>query len=457
MTDILDIIAQNVSTLSGWLWGWPLITLLLGTHLYFTFRLRFIQRHIITAIKLSFVDDEDSPGDISHFDALTTALSATLGAGHIVGVALAIAVGGPGAVFWLWITGIFSMATKYAEALLALKYRVKTASGAMAGGPMYVLERGLGKKWLAVLFCIVAALAAFGLGNMVQANSAAALLEESLHISPYVSGALMAVLTALVLLGGIKSISSVCRTLVPMMGVFYVGGCLVLLIFNAEHLPYAIELICSSAFEPRAALGGALGAGMLAAARYGMARGLLSNEAGLGSSPIAAAAARSRNPVRQALVASTAVFWDTVIVCLMSGLVLVVALVTDPTISSMQGAQLCNAAFAQIPIIGPIILAFSLFTFVFSTIFGWSYYGEKALEYLFGRIPVSLYRGVWVLAVFVGAIAPLPLVWDVADLLNALLALPNILSLWLLSSVIMSETRKYLWEPGGLERDAEEK
>jgi AGCS family alanine or glycine:cation symporter len=438
---------QAIQWLNGYLWGPPMLLLLFGTHLYLTFRLRFIQRFLGKAIKLSISSDGKGAGDVSHFGSLTTALAATIGTGNIVGVATAVSLGGPGAVLWMWLTGVFGIATKYSEALLAVKYRVKTSDGTMLGGPMYALERGLKMKWLAILFCVFTAMAAFGIGNMVQANSVASLTNEAFHVSPWVSGLIMAALTAMVILGGLRSIARVCEGLVPFMAIFYVAGCGIILAINAAYLIPAIKLICVSAFTPKAAGGGFAGATVMMAMRFGIARGLFSNESGLGSAPIVAAAARTSNPVRQALVSSTGTFWDTVVICLMTGLVLVTTIMKFPAgMEGLKGAQLTKVAFAQIPHVGPVVLVVGLLTFVFSTILGWSYYGERAVEYLIGKRAILPYRLLWVVAVFIGAVVTLPFVWDLADAMNACMAIPNLIALLLLSGVIVAETRKYLWE-----------
>lgn len=442
---------------NGYLWGPPMLILLFGTHLFLTFRLNFIQKYVWKAIKLSVSKDRTGEGDVSQFGALTTALAATIGTGNIVGVATAVGLGGPGAVLWCWLTGVFGMATKYAEALLSVRYRVKTSDGTMLGGPMYALENGLNMKWLAVLFCIFTSIAAFGIGNMVQANSISAMLQETAGVSPYVSGGVMAVLTAVVILGGVKSIASVCEKLVPFMAIFYVIGCAIILAMNANHLAPAISLIVQSAFTPHAAGGGFIGASIMMAMRYGIARGLFSNESGLGSAPIVAAAAQTRNPVRQALVSMTGTFWDTVVVCAMTGLVVVTSVMDNPVgLNQLSGAALTKGAFAQIPVVGPIVLSIGLLTFVFSTILGWSYYGERAVEYLLGKKSIMPYRFAWVVAVFLGSVTSLTLVWDLADAMNALMAIPNLISLIALSGVIVADTKKYLWEEGGIEREAPE-
>jgi AGCS family alanine or glycine:cation symporter len=420
---LLATLQTALDAVNGVLWGPPMLILLLGTHLFFTLRLLGIQRYIGLGIKLSLSKEREGQGDISQFGALTTALAATIGTGNIVGVATAVALGGPGAVLWCWLTGVFGIATKYAEAVLAVKYRVQTSDGTMLGGPMYALERGLKLKGLGIVFAGFTAIAAFGIGNTVQSNSIAVLLQETFRIPPVYSGLVMAGLTALVILGGIRSIARVCEFLVPFMAIFYVVGCLIILALNYSSLPATLALIVHSAFTPQAAAGGFAGATVMAAMRYGVARGLFSNESGLGSAPIVAAAAQTSNPVRQALVSATGTFWDTVVVCAMTGLVLVN---TGVWSSGLQGAQLTKAAFAQIPVVGPLVLTVGLLTFVFSTIIGWSYYGERAVEYLWGKRAIPPYRWLWVAFVFIGAVLSLPLVWAFADAANACMALPNL-------------------------------
>jgi AGCS family alanine or glycine:cation symporter len=431
-----------LGTISNWVWGPPMLILLVGTHIFLTFRLKIIQRYLGTAIKLSFKREKEGKGDVSQFGALTTALAATIGTGNIVGVATAIAAGGPGAVLWMWLTGVFGIATKYSEAILSVKYRITNEQGMMAGGPMYVLERGMNKKWLGAIFAALTAFAAFGIGNMVQANSISSLVQETFQISPWITGIVMTAFTAVVILGGIKSIAKVCEKLVPFMAIFYIVGCAILLMMKFSTIPETIQLIISSAFTGQAAIGGFLGAGMKEAMRYGVARGLFSNESGLGSAPIVAAAAQTKNPVRQALVSSTGTFWDTVVVCAMTGLVLVNS---GDWSRGLQGASLTKAAFSELHYLGPIVLTIGLLTFVFSTILGWSYYGEKAAEYLFGTRVITPYRILWVVAVMVGSIVTLPMVWSFADIANGLMAIPNLISLLVLNKVIVSETDKYLW------------
>ncbi|MFA5444005.1 MAG: alanine/glycine:cation symporter family protein [Bacteroidales bacterium] len=431
--------------LSGLLWGWPMIILLLGTHLFLTIRLKFPQRKIFKGIALSVKSDGDSKGDVSQFGALATALAATIGTGNIIGVATAVSLGGPGAVLWCWLSGVFGIATKYSEGLLAVKYRVKTSDGTMLGGPMYALERGLGMKWLAVLFCIFTIIAALGIGCSVQSNSISTMLRETFNLSPYISGGILAFMVALVIFFGIKGIAKVCGFLVPFMAFFYVMGCVVIILMNASYIGKAVSLIFESAFSIKAVGGGMAGGGLMVAMRYGIARGLFSNESGMGSAPIVAAAARTKNPVRQALVSATGTFWDTVVVCALTGLVLVTSILRYPGIDYSDGALLTKMAFSKISFFGPFILNVGLITFAFSTILGWSYYAEKAIEYLGGKRVIVYYRIIWIVAVFLGSVAKLSMIWDLADSMNALMAIPNLVSLILLSGVLASETKKYLW------------
>ncbi|MBA4251432.1 MAG: sodium:alanine symporter family protein [Chlorobiaceae bacterium] len=440
-----------LAAISNFIWGYPLIILLFGTHIFLTFRLKFIQKYIWQAIKISVSKKKEGTGDVSQFGALTTALAATIGTGNIVGVATAIAAGGPGAVFWMWLTGVFGIATKYSEALLSVKYRVQNPDGSISGGPMYVLERGMKSKWLAITFAALTAVSAFGIGNMVQANSISHMLNEATGISYWITGIIMASLTAVVILGGIKSIAYVCEKLVPFMAIFYIFGCLILMAMQPETLINTVNLIFSSAFTGQAAIGGFLGAGMKEALRFGVARGLFSNESGLGSAPIVAAAAQTKNPVRQALVSSTGTFWDTVIVCAITGIVIVNS---DQWMKGLNGAALTKAAFSELQVIGPIILTVGLLTFVFSTILGWSYYGEKAAEYIFGKKSITPYRILWVIAVMIGSVLSIKTVWNLADITNGLMAIPNLISLLVLNKIIVSETKKYLWD-GNLEQESD--
>lgn len=441
----MDYLNAFFTTLSSLLWGWPMIALLLGTHVFLTIRLRFPQLKILKAIKLSVKRDKDASGDVSQFGALATALAATIGTGNIVGVATAISLGGPGAVFWCWLTGVFGIATKYGEGLLAIKYRETTADGRMLGGPMYALEKGLGWKWMAVLFAIFTTCASFGIGSTVQANAIATITHETYGVSTTIVGIAVSLLIAAVVLGGVKSIAKVCGFLVPFMALFYVLGCIYILSVNGSYVWPAIKLIVESAFSPQAASGGLAGTSVMLAARYGISRGLFSNESGMGSAPIVAAAARTRNPVRQALVSSTGTFWDTVVICAITGVVIVSSILAYPDISYTDGATLTKMAFDKIPYVGKPLLSFGLLTFAFSTILGWSYYGERAVEYLKGKSWMLVYRVLFIISIFAGSVANLNVVWNLSDCTNALMAIPNLISLLLLNGVIVHETRKYLW------------
>lgn len=451
----METINQLFSTLSSFLWGWPMIILLLGTHIFLTFRLRIPQRKLLTGIRLSVKKDKEAKGDVSQFGALATALAATIGTGNIVGVATAVALGGPGAVLWCWLTGIFGMSTKYAEGLLAVKYRVKGQDGHTYGGPMYALERGLNMKWLAVLFAVFTALASFGIGCTVQANSIALLASETFGIPDWIMGVIVCLLAGAVIIGGVKAIARVCTILVPFMAILYVIGCLIILCMNGAYVWPAIQLIVSSAFNPAAAGGGFIGSTVMMAARYGIARGLFSNESGMGSAPIVAAAAQTRNPVRQALVSSTGTFWDTVIICALTGLVLVSSIIAYPDITYADGAALTKVAFSKIPYVGAPLLAFGILTFAFSTILGWSYYGESAVNYIEGRRINRFYRILYIVALFFGSIISLDIIWNIADCMNALMAIPNLISLLLLSGIAARETKKYLWN-NNLDEEMEE-
>lgn len=437
--------ADIISSIDNFIWGWPLIILLFGTHIFMTIRTGFIQKHIFKAIKLSVTKDPDAAGDVSQFGALTTALSSTIGTGNIIGVGTAIAMGGPGAVLWMWLTGIFGMATKYAETLIAVKYRVKSENGSMIGGAMYALDRGLHMKWLGIIFAILASLCAFGIGCMVQANAVASNFQQNMHISPYIIAIILSVIVGLVIIGGIQSITRVSEMLVPFMAVFYFIGCLAILIMNANVLGESIVVICKSAFSARAVGGGFIGSTVAMACRYGFARGLFSNESGMGSAPLVASAAQTRNSKRQALVSMTGTFWDTVVICLMTGLVLVSCIIKYSDIDGLSGngSELTSKAFSMIPHVGLPILLVGLITFAFSTILGWYYYGERCAVYLFGEKAIMVYKVLWVIGVFVGSVVELNLIWNIADLMNGLMTIPNIIAVLLLTPVIVSETKKY--------------
>lgn len=444
----MEQIADMINRIDGWVWGWWMIILLFGTHLFMTIRTGFIQKYTITkGIKLSVTKDTDGEGEVSQFGALATALAATIGTGNIVGVGTAIALGGPGAVLWCWLTGVFGIATKYSESLIAVKYRVKTRDGRMQGGAMYALERGLHMKWLAMIFAFFAAFASFGIGCATQVNAIANIAQGNFEIPKWMVGAVVGILTAIVIFGGIKSIARVCEKLVPFMALFYVLGCIIILCINYDFILPAVVTICRLAFTPGAAAGGLAGSGIRLAIQYGVARGLFSNESGMGSAPIAAAAAQTRNPVRQALVSSTGTFWDTVVVCLMTGLVLVTTIMKNPNINADQigdGGVLSTLAFGQIPVFGPIVLTLGIVTFAYSTILGWAYYGERCVEYFAGRKGLMPYRALYIAVAVIAPVISLNVVWTVADILNALMAIPNLVAVLLLSNVIVKETKKYI-------------
>lgn len=458
----MEIINQIATAVDDFLWGLPMIIILLGTHIFMTVRTKFMQRKTFTAIKLSVTKDPETDGDISPFQALTTALASTIGTGNIIGVGTAIALGGAGAVLWCWLTGVFGIATKYAESLIAVKFRVKSKDGKMQGGAMYAIERGMHIKWLAVLFALFAALASFGIGCSVQTNAISNVMNNTFNpdgslqmklfgydisLVSLIAGLIVAVCVALVIFGGIKSISTVCEKLVPLMAVLYVAGCIIILCFNADVLWEAVCVIVKSAFSFKALGGGLMGTGVMMAARFGVARGLFSNESGMGSAPIVASAAQSRNAVRQAMISSTGTFWDTVVVCLMTGLVIVSSCIKNPAIDTgiVDGDKLTSAAFAQIPVIGTPILVVGIVLFAFSTILGWSYYGERCIEYLFGKRGVMPYKIIFVLILVIAPITALDLVWTLADIFNGLMAIPNVIAVIALSPVIVKETNYYMY------------
>ena len=445
----MEAFSNIVTAIDNWIWGLAMIVLLLGTHLFMTVRTGFIQRKTFTGIRLSVTKDPDSPGDVSQFQALTTALASTIGTGNIVGVGTAVFLGGPGAVLWCWLTGVFGIATKYAESLIAVKYRVQTRDGRMQGGAMYALERGLNMKWLGVLFALLAMLASFGIGCGTQINAISEIIQGNspIYIPPLAIGIVFAAITAVVIIGGIKTIANVCEKLVPFMAAFYVVGCLIILCINYDFILPALQAILTLAFKPGAVAGGLVGGGLRLAMQYGVARGLFSNESGMGSAPLVASAAQTRNPVRQALVSATGTFWDTVVVCLMTGLVLVTTIMKNPNINMdmiEDGSQMTTAAFSQIPVLGPMILVVGIITFAYSTILGWSYYGERCCEYLFGQKGMLPYKILFIAVIVIGPVLSLDLVWTIANILNALMAVPNLVAVLLLSGVIAKETRHYL-------------
>lgn len=442
--DFMSTLDMVVGKIGAFAWGPPMLILLVGTGFWLTFALRGLQfRKLGYALYLALVkrkEDTDEPGDITHFQALMTALSATVGTGNIAGVATAIAVGGPGALFWMWITGLVGMATKYAEAVLAVKYRVVDEYGEMSGGPMYYISQGLKLPWLGTVFAIFASVAAFGIGNMVQSNSVADAVATTYSIPHMVSGIVLMACTAAVVLGGIKKIGKVTGTLVPIMIVFYVSGAMYIILANITEVPAALVFIVKQAFNPTAAVGGFAGASIMLAIRMGVARGVFSNESGLGSAPIAAAAAQTKSPITQALVSMTQTFIDTIIVCTMTGLVLILSGLWS---SGETGAALTTLAFAAEMPGGAHIVTIGIILFAYSTILGWCYYGEKSIEYLFGVKAVMPYRIVFVLFVGVGAMAKLSFVWNLSDTMNGLMAIPNLIGLLFLTPVVVSETKKY--------------
>ncbi len=441
--------AEIIKAARDFVWGLPLIILLVGTGILLTILLRGLQaRGLFYSLYLAFIkrkEDDQETGDISHFQALMTALAATVGTGNIAGVATAVAAGGPGALFWMWVTGMFGMATKYSEAVLAIKYREVDELGTMSGGPMYYISKGLGWKWLGVLFAIFASIAAFGIGNMVQSNSVADAVNTSFGVPAWITGIVLAILTAMVVLGGIKSIARVTQYLVPIMIVIYFCGASIIILMKISIVPKIFALIFQKAFSPTAAAGGFLGATVMQTMREGVTRGVFSNESGLGSAPIAAAAARTPNPVKQALVSMTQTFIDTLVVCTMTGLVLIISGLWD---SGRTGAELTALAFDRsLPGgWGQFIVTFGLIFFAYSTILGWCYYGEKSIEYLFSEKAVKIYRIIFVIFVAVGTFLKLETVWTLADLMNGMMAFPNLVGLIGLSSIIVAETNKYFYK-----------
>lgn len=444
-----DQILKILTEIRDQIWGIPLIVLLVGTGIFLTYRLKGLQiRGLFYSLYLAFIkrkEDDQEKGDISHFQALMTALAATVGTGNIVGVAIAISTGGPGALFWMWITGIFGMATKYSEAVLAIKFREKDEFGTMSGGPMYYISKGLGWKWLGVMFAVFASIAAFGIGNMVQSNSIAEAANGWIGIPNWVTGIILATFTAMVVLGGIKSIARITQIIVPLMIIVYITGASIILIMKITAIPKIFVLIFESAFTPTAAFGGFLGATVMHTIRMGVSKGVFSNESGLGSAPIAAAAAKTPNPVKQALVSMTQTFIDTLVVCTMTGLVI---LSSGLWTSGHTGATLTSISFASfLPGgFGEFIVTISLIFFAYSTILGWCYYGEKSIEYLFSEKAVKAYRIIFVIFVAVGTMLKLETVWRVSDIMNGLMAFPNLVGLIGLSSIIVYETNKYFYK-----------
>ena len=443
----METFSKIVAEIDNLVWGAPLLVCLVGVHIFLTLRLKFIQRYIPLGIKLSLVKDEGAQGEISQFGALAIALAGTIGTGNIIGVGTAIVTGGPGAVFWCWLCGVFGIATKYSESLLSIKYREVEADGTMRGGPMYVIQNVMKCKWLAVLFAIFTVCASFGIGNLAQSNAVASFSREAFGVAPWLSGLLEVTLIAAAVLGGVKSISKLCTALVPAMAIFYVLGSIAVLCVCHETIVPAISLILKEAFSLRSITGGFFGTAIMLGMRYGIARGLFSNESGMGSAAIIAASAQTRNPVRQALIASTGTFWDTVCICALTGITMVSAVLKlDPAanFANFKAEELAKIAFSNIPAIGTIVLAVALVIFAYTTILGWFCYGTQAILFLGGKKAMLPFRLIFVIMIFVGATSKIDLVWQFSDIANGLMAVPNLISLIFLSGIIVKETERYL-------------
>ncbi|MBO5474351.1 MAG: sodium:alanine symporter family protein [Lachnospiraceae bacterium] len=422
-----------LNRLNDFLWSLPLLLLLMGTHIYFTCKLRFPQKHLWYAIRLSMGKADNTGQNLSPFSALATTLAATLGTGNIIGVSTAVALGGPGAIFWCWITGILGMATAYSECYLSVLFRRRREDGTYVGGPMYVLKNGLHNNFLGCVYAVCTLAAAFGVGCTTQANSVTQAASATFHISPHLVGIVLAFLTGTVILGGVKSIANICERMVPAISFVYLFGCLLLLLLYHRQLPATFALILKDAFSFASVAGGVAGGALQHAVRYGIARGLFTNEAGIGTSAIAAAASHAPNPRIQAYVSMTAVFWDTVVMCLITGLVIVANMLYDPaSAAGVAQTDLTAAAFSHLPYVGNAFLTVSLAAFAVTTLIGWSYFGEKATEYLCGNKGIPCYKLAYILMIYFGAIIPMNLVWECTDLINALMVLPNVLALYLL-------------------------
>lgn len=432
---MLQIIQQT----NDFIWGIPLLFLLMGTHIFFSWKLHFPQRKILYAIRLSLGMEETGDNNLSPFSALATTLAATLGTGNIIGVSTAVALGGPGAVFWCWITGILGMATAYSECYLSVLFRSRNPDGTFVGGPMYVLKNGLHNKTLGAFYALCTLVAAFGVGCTTQANSVSQAAKASFHLSPHLVGILLALFSGTVILGGIKTIGSLCERVVPAISIVYLFGCFLLLCLYHRQLPAACLWILKDSFSLSSAAGGFVGSALQLSLRYGIARGLFTNEAGIGTSAIAAAASGTHDPRHQAYVSMTAVFWDTVVMCLVTGLVIVSNMLYDP--ASVQGLAetgLTAAAFVHIPYVGDAFLTISLAAFAVTTLIGWSYFGEKATEYLLGNRGIPYYKLLYIVMIYLGAIIPMKLVWECTDLINGLMVIPNVLALYFLQRHVKS-------------------
>lgn len=447
----MDSFSSLISKIDSFVWGpYFLIPLLVGTGIFMTFRLGLIQfwgfKHAWQLISGKYEDSKD-PGEISHFQALSAALSATIGTGNIAGVATAIASGGPGAVFWMWVTAVFGMSLKYSSCLLAVKYRKENPDGTISGGPMHFISLGLGKKWLGWLFAFFAMIASFGIGNMVQSNSVANPLFDNFAIPKWVTGVVMAALTGIVIIGGIKRIAKVAQRIVPVMSLVYVSAAMIILVLHYDKIPQAFGLIFQYAFQPSAAAGGFLGSTVAMAMRFGIARGVFSNESGLGSAPMAHAAAKTKEPVREGLVAMLGPFIDTLIICTMTALVI---LITGAwTLTNLEGAGLTGATLSSeafnlaLPGIGKYVVTFGLVFFAYSTVISWSYYGDRSTEFIFGSGSVKIYRIIYTILIPVGATVELKLIWNISDVMNALMAIPNLIGILFLSGIVVKLTKDY--------------
>lgn len=435
----MEQILSGIGRINNFLWGGPFLILLLGTHLFFTIKLCFPQKNIIKAIKMSVTrDKQGDKQNISVFATLATTLAATLGTGNIIGVSTAVALGGPGAVFWCWLTGILGMATAYSECFLSMRYRIRGTDGVYRGGPMYVWENGLDNKSMGKVYAFLTLITAFGIGCTTQSNSMAQTSSLSFGLSPHIVGFAAAIIAGLVIIGGVKSIGKFCVRLVPALGFSYMAACLVLLWIFRDALMPALLMIIEHALMPGAALGGVVGASLMMAARYGIARGLFTNEAGIGTTAIASAASETTDSVRQAYVSMTAVFWDTVVMCLLSGLVIVANIIKNPaSVLMVNEAGLTDAAFMSLPLLGNVFLSVCLIMFAITTLIGWSYMGERAAEYLAGAKGIPFYKIGYIVMIYVGAVIPLELVWQSTDLINAMMVIPSVAALYLLKQKII--------------------
>ena len=454
----MDFVAL-LNSVDAAVWGPPMIVLLLGCHVYTTIRTKCIQRKLPLALRLSITKDEGAQGDVSNFGAMATSLASTLGTGSIVGVATAILSGGPGAVLWMWLTGILGMATKYTEVFAAMKYRVKDARGHMAGGAMHVWEQRYKRpdgtvpwwaKLAAIWFAIMACFSIFGIGCAVQTSAITSVVQANFGVEPWIVAAIVCGSALLIIVGGLKTVSGICEKLVPLMGGAYILGCLYILVCNHAYLWDSVVTIFECAFTGKAMFGGAVGSGIMVALQFGCARGLFSNESGLGTEPLISSAAESKNPARQALVAMTGAFWCTVVICLLSAFVIVSSLLAHPTLIAdagvTDGATLANAVFGTIPVVGKPILMLGILTFAYSTVVGWSHYGERISSYLFGSRWVPLYLGLYICMGFLGGVGVGDIAWTATDIANGLMALPNILMVILCAGMVAKETQHYVYD-----------